>query len=120
MLNVFKLNVASKPFMLSVIMQNVIMLNVVMLNVVAPFNEQHPMPSSCAASKSLFEKCRWRYRVIKTCVYTFIDCMGLLVRHERVLFENKHTHKYVCVRERETEREIMGERDRESMCERDR
>jgi hypothetical protein len=57
--------------MLNVIMLNVVMVNVVMLNVVAPFNEQHPIPSSCAASKSLFEKCRWRYRVIKTCVHIY-------------------------------------------------
>ncbi len=36
MVNVIKLNVANKPFMLSVILLNVVMLSVVMLNVVAP------------------------------------------------------------------------------------
>jgi hypothetical protein len=36
MMNGIVLNVANKPFMLSVIMLNVVMLSVVMLNVVAP------------------------------------------------------------------------------------
>jgi hypothetical protein len=35
----FKLSVANKPFMLSVIKLNVVMLNVIMLNVVAPSRE---------------------------------------------------------------------------------
>jgi hypothetical protein len=35
----FTLNVANKPFVLSVVMLSVIMLNVIMLKVVAPFRK---------------------------------------------------------------------------------